>query len=94
MKCLIAVNPNGAACFVSDLYEGSIDDVALFSRCGIMNHINQGDSLLVDKGFTIQDMLLPKQANVFIPPFLGKREAFTKEENHVEKTDSQSKNPC
>ena len=21
MKCLIAVNPNGAACFVSDLYE-------------------------------------------------------------------------
>ena len=27
MKCLIAVNPNGAACFVSDLFEGSLSDV-------------------------------------------------------------------
>ena len=27
MKYLIAVNPNGAACFVSDLFEGSISDV-------------------------------------------------------------------
>ena len=30
MKCLIAVNPNGAACFVSDLFEGSISDVDIF----------------------------------------------------------------
>ena len=80
MKCLIAVNPNGAACFVSDLYEGSIDDVTIFKRCGILNHINPGDSLLVDKGFTIQDLLLPIQATIHIPPFLGKRDAFTKEE--------------
>ena len=32
MKCLIAVNANGAECFISDLYEGSIDDVTLFSQ--------------------------------------------------------------
>ena len=35
MKCLIAVNPNGAACFVSDLFEGSTSDVDLFEQCGI-----------------------------------------------------------
>ena len=80
MKCLIAVNPNGAACFVSDLYEGSINDVTLFGTCGILNHINQGDSVLVDKGFTVQDLLIPLQASIYIPPFLGKRESFTKEE--------------
>ena len=34
MKCLIAVSPNGAACFVSDLYEGNIDDVEIFRQCG------------------------------------------------------------
>ena len=39
MKCLIAVNPNGAACFISDLYEGSIEDVTLFSQSGIINYI-------------------------------------------------------
>ena len=43
MKCLIAVNPNGAACFVSDLFEGSFSDVRIFEQCGILKHINQGD---------------------------------------------------
>ena len=80
MKCLIAVNPNGAACFVSDLYEGSIDDVTLFSKCGILNYINTGDSLLVNKGFTVQGLLTPRQATAFIPLFLGKRATFTREE--------------
>ena len=77
MKCLIAVNPNGAA-FVSDL--GSISDVDIFEQCGILQHVNLKDSFLVDKGFTVQHLLLPKQATIFIPPFLGKREKFTKEE--------------
>ena len=76
MKCLIAINPNGAACFVSDLFEGSISDVDIFEQCGILQHVNLKDSFLVDKGFTV----LPKHAAIFIPPFLGKREKFTKEE--------------
>ena len=80
MKCLVAVNPNGAACFISDLYEGSIDDVTLSSQCGILKYINTEGSLLVDKGCTVQDLLTPRQATVFIPPFLGKRATFTKEE--------------
>ena len=80
MKCLIAVNPNGAACFVSDLFEGSISDVEIFQQCGIMQHINPNDSFLVDKGFTVQHLLLSKQATIFIPPFLGSRDKFTKEE--------------
>lgn len=40
MKCLIAVNPNGAACFVSDLYEGNISDIDIFEKCGIFQHVN------------------------------------------------------
>lgn len=80
MKCLIAVNPNGSACFVSDLYEGSISDVDIFDQCGILKHVHYKDSFLVDKGFTVQHLLLPKQATIFIPPFLGKRKKFTKQE--------------
>ena len=49
MKCLIAVTPNGAACFISDLFEGSIDDVTLFKRCGILEHINPGMHCLLTK---------------------------------------------
>ena len=103
MKCLISVNPNGAACFVSDLFEGRLSDVRIFEQCGILEHINQGDVLLVDKGFTVQDLLLPKMATIQIPDFLGKRDGFTKEEVlmdkrtakariHVERYDERLKN--
>ena len=79
-KALIAVTPNGSACFISDLYEGSIDDVSITSQCGILDHIEPGDVLLVDKGFTIQELLYAKQATIKIPAFLGKRDKLTKEE--------------
>ena len=54
MKCLIAVMPSGGTCFVSDLFEGGIDDVKIFEQSGILDHIHRGDTLLVDKGFTIK----------------------------------------
>ena len=79
-KALIAVTPNGSACFISDLYEGSVDDVTITAKCGILNHIEPGDLLLVDKGFTIQDLLYEKQATIKIPAFLGSRPRLTKEE--------------
>ena len=56
------------------------EDIDIFEQCGILQHVNYKDSLLVDTGFTVQHLLLPKQATIFIPPFLGKREKFTKEE--------------
>ena len=60
MKCLIAISPTGGACFISDLFEGSIDDVKHFKESGILEYIQPGNSLLVDRGFTIQELLLPK----------------------------------
>ena len=74
------MTPNGSACFISDLYEGSIDDVSITSQCGILDHIEPGDVLLVEKGFTIQELLYAKQATIKIPAFLGKRDKLTKEE--------------
>ena len=78
MKCLIAVNPNDAACFISDSFEGSISDVDIFDQCGILQQINPSDALLVDKG--VYTTSFTHNATIFIPPFLGKRDAFTKEE--------------
>lgn len=76
-KCLIAVTPNGGACFVSDLYEGSIDDVKIFKESGILKHIRPNDIILVDRGFTIQDLLNPLQASVKIPAFLKGRDSLS-----------------
>ena len=81
MKCLIAVNPNGAACFISDLYEGSIDDVTLFSQCGILNYINTGDSLLVDKG--LPGLIDSTSSNCFYSTISGEACNFHKRRNFV-----------
>ena len=74
MKCLIAVNPNGVTCFISDLFEGSITYLDIFDKYGILQQINP--ALLVDKVFTIQHLFLPKQATIFIPLSWGS--TFTK----------------
>jgi len=72
-KCLIAVTPNGGACFISDLYEGDIGDVAIFTECGILKHINPDDIVLADRGFTVQHLLNPLRAHLKIPAFLKGR---------------------
>jgi len=72
-KCLIAVTPNGGACFVSDMFEGDINDIQIFEESGILKHINPYDIILVDRGFTVQDLLNPLQAKIMIPAFLKGR---------------------
>ena len=76
-KCLIAVTPNGGACFVSDLFEGEIDDVQTFRECEIMKHIRPHDVILADRGFTVQDLLNPLQADIKIPSFLKGRSSLS-----------------
>ena len=85
MKCLVAILPTGGACFVFDVFEGSIDDVQIFKDSGILDYIRPGDSVMVDRGFTVQELLLPKQATIFIPPFLAGREKLSEEEEILTK---------
>lgn len=73
-KCLIAVIPNGGSCFVSDLY-GDISDVQIFEQSGILKHNEPQGVILVDRGFTVQDLVNPLQADIQIPAFL-KEEAI------------------
>lgn len=79
-KCLIAVAPNGAAVFVSDLFEGSISDRAIFEQCNLLDHILPGDLIVADRGFKVRDLLLEKGASLNIPPFLNGRDRLTPQE--------------
>ena len=69
LKGLIA--PGGAITFICQLYTGSISDREIVVRSGLLDLPYQdGDSVMADKGFTIQD-LLPLGISLNIPPFLG-----------------------
>lgn len=84
LKGLIGISPSGCVTFVSSLFAGSISDQNITRQSGILPLIEPGDSVMADKGFLIEQMLAERQARLNIPPFLTKRDQFTKEE--VEET--------
>lgn len=70
VKVLIGVTPSGAISFVSEAYEGSISDRKLVEVSGLLEKLEPGDEIMADKGFTIQDLLIPHGVRLNIPPFL------------------------
>lgn len=79
-KVLIGITPSGAISFVSDVYEGSISDKDIFKKSEILDKLDNGDLVMVDRGFNIRDLLLKKGADIVIPPFLGNRPSLTPKE--------------
>jgi len=70
VKVLIGITPSGAISFVSEAYEGSISDRKLVEVCGLLEKLEPGDEIMADKGFTIQDLLVPLGVCLNMPPFL------------------------
>lgn len=70
VKVLIGVTPSGAISFVSEAYEGSISDRKLVKVSGLLEKLEAGDEIMADKGFTIQDLLIPYGICLNMPPFL------------------------
>ena len=75
VKFLVACTPNGAVCFISPVYVGSISDVELTRVSGLLTALEDkpGISIMADRGFTIKDMLKELIIDLNIPPFLDGR---------------------
>lgn len=81
LKALIGITPAGGVSFVSKLYTGSISDKEITKSSGILDLLESGDSVMVDKGFTIEKELRDVGATLVIPPFLtSKRKSFSSKE--------------
>ena len=80
LKGLIAIAPNGTITFIIQLYTGCISDREIVIRSGFLDQeFDCGDSVMTDKGFTIED-LLPLGTTLNIPPFLGRSEQMFPED--------------
>ena len=66
--------------FVSDVYEGCISDKEIVKVSGVLDPITEGDQVVVDRGFTIEELVLERGGQLVIPPFLGQRRQFTMDE--------------
>ena len=56
-KGLVGISPNGAITFVSDLYAGIFSDRNITKDSGIYDLLEPGNSIMVDRGFTLEDNL-------------------------------------
>ena len=79
-KALVGISPNGVITFVSSLYPGSISDKELTRRCGILDLLEPGDSVMADRGFDIEEDLALRGVRPNIPPFLRGKTQLSKKE--------------
>ena len=70
VKVLLGITPSGAISFVSKRYEGSISDKRLVEVSGLQEKLDEGDEIMADKGFFIQDLLVPLGIRLNVPHLL------------------------
>ena len=79
-KILVATNPNGAAVWISDCFEGSISDKEICIASGFYDFIRKNDMVLADRGFLIEEELREHGAFLNIPPYLKGKKSLDLEE--------------
>lgn len=81
-KGLVGISPSGAITFVSQLFDGSISDKAIVKQSGFLQKCfwNEGDSVMADRGFLIEDDLKQYGVKLNIPAFLKGRDQLTSAE--------------
>ena len=83
-KVLVACTPWGAISFVSKSTGGCTSDKEMVFKSGIMTYIEiaslESQSqpvIMADRGFNIQEVLLPHDVRLVIPPFLKGSKQFS-----------------
>ncbi|XP_048737564.2 uncharacterized protein LOC125652413 [Ostrea edulis] len=80
VKFLVGITPSGVISFVSEGWPGKVSDRELTINSGIIDLLDENDSVMADKGFTIRDLLENKKCNLNIPPFRGACPQFSTDE--------------
>ncbi|XP_014661474.1 PREDICTED: uncharacterized protein LOC106804700 isoform X2 [Priapulus caudatus] len=84
IKYLISMAPQGYVNFISKGWGGRTSDRQLTERCGYLPNLVPGDTVLADRGFTIQDLVASYGASLEIPAFTrGKAQLDKKEVNET-----------
>ena len=90
-KGLVGCGPSGDLMFVSKLFTGSISDKSICEESGLYNlisdmkkvgYIQSGDSVMADKGFTIESELKELGLGLNIPPFVVSTAQMTEDESN------------
>ena len=81
-KGLLGIAQRRAITFINELHQGSTSDKEILKRSGILNKNlwDEDDSIMADRGLTIQNELAPLSIELNIPSFLSGRAQLTEAE--------------
>ena len=77
MKGLVDIAPHGAVTFISSLYSGCMSDVEITKLSGLLNLMENGDQIMANKGFVLNNILKGTGVNIATPHFLCADGQFT-----------------
>jgi len=69
LKILIGATPCGLITYVSPFYGGKASDKFIFNKSGILQKCQAGDSVMVDKGFRIEEECKENNTGLLQPTF-------------------------
>ena len=69
VKYLISITPQGTVSFLSKGYRGRVSDKHITEDCGYLYKLQQGDVVLADRGFNVQESVAYRGATLNIPAF-------------------------
>ena len=70
VKFMTGVTPGGIISFVSKPYGGRASDKAIFQQCLLLERLEKGTSIMVDKGFLTDEICCDYQVKLIRPTFL------------------------
>ncbi|KAJ8914720.1 hypothetical protein NQ315_017430 [Exocentrus adspersus] len=92
LKFMTGVAPSGIITFVSQCYGGRASDKAICEQSGLINKLEAHiDSIMVDKGFLIDEICENNFIKIIRPSFLRKKKQFTAEEAQFNKNISRAR---
>lgn len=69
VKYLIGITPQGTVSYISEGWGGRTSDKYLTEHCTLLNKLEQGDTVLADRGFDIKDSVAQMYSRLEIPAF-------------------------
>jgi len=71
-KELVAIDPTRTFTFISNIWGGNVSDRSNTEQSYFLDLVEADDGIMAERGFTIRDPLLLKNAILYIPSFTRK----------------------
>ncbi|XP_046601942.1 uncharacterized protein LOC124295563 [Neodiprion lecontei] len=83
IKFMTGVTPGGLLSYISSMYGGRSSDDAIFEQSKILDSLEKGEALMVDKGFRVDKLCKDRDITLIRPPFKKEKLQFSKEESRL-----------